>query len=121
LTRDTCELFNAEATVTVMRVIKASQRLGFTLDEVANLLQDSGIRRNRRPDKGLQARAKAKLDQIDAKLAELNTVRNILGCRVGRRLRRPHRVHPIALLPLVDHNSADAAQRCDRGRHSAKG
>jgi DNA-binding transcriptional MerR regulator len=66
-------------TVTVMRVIKAAQRLGVTLDEVANLLQDSGIGRNRRPDKGLQARAKVKLDQIDAKLAELHTVRNILG------------------------------------------
>src|ERR1700761_2180302 len=66
-------------TVTVMRVIKAAQRLGFTLDEVANLLQDSGIGRNRRPDKGLRARATVKLDQVDAKLAELNTVRNILG------------------------------------------
>jgi DNA-binding transcriptional MerR regulator len=66
-------------TVTVMQVIKAAQRLGFTLDEVANLLQDSGIGRNRRPDKGLQPRAKVKLDQIDAKLTELNTVRNTLG------------------------------------------
>ncbi|WP_375488138.1 MerR family transcriptional regulator [uncultured Mycobacterium sp.] len=69
-------------TVTVTRVIKAAQRLGFTLDEIANLLQDSGLGENRRPDKGLRARAKIKLAEIDAKLAELHTVRNILNAAV---------------------------------------
>jgi DNA-binding transcriptional MerR regulator len=98
-------------TVTVMRVIKAAQRLGFTLDEVANLLQDSGIGRNRRPDKGLQARAKVKLDQIDAKLAELNTVRIILGAALDAGCDDLIACTQSPSCPLSITNSADAAQR----------
>lgn len=70
-------LYPPEA-VTVMRVIKAAQRLGFTLDEVAALLEVSRIGHRRRPDEGLQARAKIKLAEIDTKLEELMTVRDTL-------------------------------------------
>jgi MerR family transcriptional regulator, mercuric resistance operon regulatory protein len=70
-------LYPPEA-VTVLRVIKAAQRLGFTLDEVADLLEVSHLRADRRADAGLQARARVKLAEVDAKLAELTTVRDTL-------------------------------------------
>ncbi|MCP9276328.1 MerR family transcriptional regulator [Mycolicibacterium arenosum] len=63
-------------TVTLMRVIKAAQRLGFTLDEVADLL--AATRLGRRADAGLQARAAAKLVEVDQKLAELTVIRQSL-------------------------------------------
>lgn len=66
-----------EQTVTVLRVIKAAQRLGFTLDEVADLLAATRFGR-RRADTGLQARAATKLAEVDAKLAELTAVRDTL-------------------------------------------
>jgi len=62
----------------VLRVIKAAQRLGFTLDEVADLLEVSRLRAGRRADAGLQARARVKLAEVDAKLVELTTVRDTL-------------------------------------------
>ena len=64
--------------LTVLRIIKAAQRMGFTLDEVADLLEVSALRLGRRTDAGLQARARAKLAEVDAKLAELTTVRDTL-------------------------------------------
>lgn len=70
-------LYPPEA-VTVLRVIKAAQRMGFTLDEVADLLEVSALRSRRRSDAGLQARARIKLAEVDAKLAELTTVRDTL-------------------------------------------
>lgn len=59
-------------------MIKAAQRLGFTLDEVADLLEVSQLRASRRTDAGLQARAVVKLAEVDAKLAELTAVRDTL-------------------------------------------
>src|ERR671910_770958 len=58
-------LYPPEA-VTALRVIKAAQRLGFTLDEVAELLDAGRRHRHRRPrqhgnDAGLAARAQLKL------------------------------------------------------------
>ena len=67
----------SERAVAVLRVIKAAQRLGFTLDEVADLLAATRLG-HRRADAGLQARAAAKLAEVDAKLAELNAVRDTL-------------------------------------------
>jgi len=68
--------------VTVLRVIKAAQRLGFTLDEVAELL-DAGRRRlGTRPDSGLQARATAKLGEVVEKIAALNVIRDALTAAV---------------------------------------
>ncbi|MGY1943561.1 MerR family transcriptional regulator [Nocardia asiatica] len=67
---------NPEQAVTVLRVIKVAQRLGFSLQEVAELL--TATRFGRRGDGGLQSRAAAKLAEIDAKLAELTAVRDTL-------------------------------------------
>ncbi len=69
-------LYPAEA-VTLLRVIKTAQRLGFTLDEVAELLE-AGAHRHRRPDAGLRARAGAKLAEVEAKIADLHTVADAL-------------------------------------------
>ncbi len=60
-----------EATVTTLRVIKAAQRLGFTLDEVAELLATG----RHRHGEGLQARTQAKLNEVDQKIADLGVIR----------------------------------------------
>lgn len=63
-------------TVTLLTVIKAAQRLGFTLDEVAELL-DTGRRGHPTPD--LRARAQAKIAEVEAKIADLTTIRAALS------------------------------------------
>lgn len=62
--------------VTLVRVIKAAQRLGFSLDEVAELL-DVGAGARKRP--ALQERASSKLAEIDAKIADLASIRGVLA------------------------------------------
>lgn len=62
-------------TVALIGVIKAAQRLGFTLDEVAELL-DAGRRRHPGPD--LRQRALEKLAEIDARIADLTVIRGAL-------------------------------------------
>jgi len=59
-------------TVSLLNVIKTAQRLGFTLDEVADLL-DTGRRRHPSPD--LRERAIGKIAEIDQKIADLTTIR----------------------------------------------
>ncbi|TQS42968.1 MerR family transcriptional regulator [Cryptosporangium phraense] len=61
-------------TVTALRLIKVAQRLGFTLDEVADLLE-VGRRRSR----GLQSRARAKLAELDERIQDLQTIRSTLA------------------------------------------
>ncbi|WP_310740554.1 MerR family transcriptional regulator [Microbispora sp. H10885] len=63
-------------TVALLTVIKAAQRLGFTLEEVAELL-DTGRRGHSTPD--LRARAQAKILEVDAKIADLTTIRHALA------------------------------------------
>jgi DNA-binding transcriptional MerR regulator len=74
-------LYPQEA-VTVLRVIKAAQRLGFTLDEVGELLE-AGAHRHGRAEAGLQQRAAAKIAEIDAKIADLTTIRQSLVTAVA--------------------------------------
>ncbi|GAB3560555.1 DNA-binding transcriptional MerR regulator [Actinopolyspora lacussalsi] len=66
------------AAVTTLRVIKAAQRLGFTLDEVADLLEAGRSRRADRSDPGLRERARAKLAEVEARIADLRTIRATL-------------------------------------------
>jgi DNA-binding transcriptional MerR regulator len=68
-----------EETVTTLRVIKAAQNLGFTLDEVAELLEAG---RHHHRGGGLQSRTEAKLAEVDQKIADLQVIRaNLIAAR----------------------------------------
>lgn len=67
-------------TVGLLRAIKAAQRLGFTLDEVAELLH--GGRHHGHVRSGLRQHAVAKLTQIDARIRDLTAVRDTLAAVV---------------------------------------
>ncbi|MGH3762455.1 MerR family transcriptional regulator [Actinophytocola sp.] len=60
------------ATIDLLRMIKAAQRLAFTLDEVAELL-DIGTR-----PAGLAGRAAAKPPEVEARIADLTVIRDTL-------------------------------------------
>lgn len=77
-------LYPAEA-LTMLRVIKTAQRLGFTLDEVADLI-DLGRhrhRRGRRQRASLQARATAKLAEVEARIADLQVIAESLRSAIA--------------------------------------
>ncbi|MEO8328809.1 MAG: MerR family transcriptional regulator [Candidatus Nanopelagicales bacterium] len=65
-----------QETVTALRVIKAAQSLGFTLDEVAELLEAG--RHHHGPESGLASRTAAKLAEVDQKIATLMVIRTSL-------------------------------------------
>jgi DNA-binding transcriptional MerR regulator len=70
-------LYPADA-VTVLQVIKAAQRLGFTLDEIAELREYGKHRHGRRVDAGLQARAEGKLVEVESRIEDLAVIRDNL-------------------------------------------
>jgi DNA-binding transcriptional MerR regulator len=66
-----------EQAVEALRVIKAAQRLGFTLEEVADLIE---VGRPRGREARLQVRARAKLTEVERRLADLTAIRaNLLA------------------------------------------
>jgi DNA-binding transcriptional MerR regulator len=70
-------VYSADA-VTRLRVIKTAQRLGFTLAEGADLLETGAHHHGRRPDAGVQARAVAKLAEVEQKIIDLTIIRDTL-------------------------------------------
>lgn len=69
-------LYDSQA-VQTLRIIKAAQRLGFTLKEVADLVA-VGRRHGQAPD--LRVRAHEKLAEVESRLADLETIRaNLLA------------------------------------------
>ena len=74
-------LYPAE-TVPLLQVVKAAQRLGFTLDEIADLLR-VGHHRRGRGDAGLRARAQAELAEVEERITDLIAVRGDLRAAVG--------------------------------------
>lgn len=69
-------LYDSQA-VQTLRIIKAAQRLGFTLKEVADLIE---IGRRHGQDSGLQAHAREKLTEVESRIADLETIRaNLLA------------------------------------------
>ena len=61
----------------MLRVIKAAQRLGFSLQELADLIDVGTHRHGRRPE-GLQARARHKLAEVDARIVDPTIIRQTL-------------------------------------------
>jgi MerR family mercuric resistance operon transcriptional regulator len=101
--------------VTVLRVIKAAQRLGFSLDEVAGLLQAGRHRHHAGPDAGLRGRAAAKLAEVEAKIADLTVIAGTLraaletGCEdLIECAGLPHCPLPFADLAGDGHDAASA-------------
>lgn len=75
-------VYPAEA-VTVLKVIKAAQRLGFTLAEVAELLEAGQHRHGHRPDNGgLRHHAQVKLSEVEAKIADLQLIAETLRAAI---------------------------------------
>jgi DNA-binding transcriptional MerR regulator len=73
-------LYDDQAVMT-LRVIKAAQRLGFTLEEVAELLEVGG-HRHRNDESGLTAKAQAKLAEVDQRIADLQVMRETLQATI---------------------------------------
>jgi MerR family mercuric resistance operon transcriptional regulator len=73
-------LYSPEA-VTVLRVIKAAQRLGFSLEEISELIE-VGRHHHGQPDAGLQARAGAKLQEVESRIADLQEIRATLKAAI---------------------------------------
>jgi DNA-binding transcriptional MerR regulator len=65
----------SEDAVRLLRTIKATQRLGFTLAEIEELLS---LSEHRRGPEELHQRAEAKVAEIDAKIAQLEQMRQTL-------------------------------------------
>jgi DNA-binding transcriptional MerR regulator len=65
-----------EEAVRLLRTIKAVQRLGFTLAEIEELLD---LFEHRRGTRKLHRRAEAKVAEIDAKIGQLQQVRQVLA------------------------------------------
>ncbi len=70
-------LYRVEA-VTTLRVIKAAQRLGFTLDEVSDLLDAARHRHGPGDGPGLRDRAQAKLVDVETRIADLQVIAQTL-------------------------------------------
>jgi MerR family mercuric resistance operon transcriptional regulator len=66
-------LYSDEA-VTVLRVIKTAQRLGFTLDEVAELLDTARHRHRPGDTSGFRQRAEEKLGDVETRIADLQLI-----------------------------------------------
>lgn len=74
-------LYPPEA-VTTVRAIKTAQRLGFTLTEIAGLLDTARRRHGARRDAQLRDNAVAKIADLDSKIADLRTIRADLAAAV---------------------------------------
>jgi DNA-binding transcriptional MerR regulator len=71
------------AAVNTLRVIKAAQRLGFTLVEISGLLDAAGHRHARGEGAGLHARSREKLADVEAKIADLTVIAGTLRAAVA--------------------------------------
>jgi MerR family copper efflux transcriptional regulator len=90
-----------------VRFIKRAQALGFSLDEVSELLELSDAR-HRRPNR-VRAMARARLDGIEAKLDELAHMRDALSELVDACETRCNDDH----CPILDAIAAEPADKDD--------
>ncbi|MET9272238.1 MerR family transcriptional regulator [Kribbella sp. NPDC003557] len=75
-------MYGPEA-VTTLRTIKAAQRLGFTLAEVSDLLDATRHRHRHGEGADLQTRARQKLTDVEAKLADLTIIAETLRAAIA--------------------------------------
>ena len=68
-----------ERAVQTLQIIKAAQRLGFTLQEVSGLIE---VGRRRGRDQQLQTRARQKLLEVEARMADLRVIRDNLAAAI---------------------------------------
>jgi DNA-binding transcriptional MerR regulator len=64
--------------ITVLKVVKAAQRLGFTLSEIAELLDVGRHRHAHRKNNTVAQRAAAKLVEVETRIADLELIRDRL-------------------------------------------
>ena len=64
--------------VTLLRVIKAAQRLGFSLDEIGELILAGVHRHLPQRDGALQSRIPVKIADLDQRIADLQVIRSSL-------------------------------------------
>jgi DNA-binding transcriptional MerR regulator len=95
-------------TVRLLRMIKTAQRLGFSLDEVADLLATLGAEPARRPAASLQDRARTKLAEVEAQIADLATIRDTLVRAVAAGCDDLARCADTPTCPLPFPDAADA-------------
>ena len=95
-------------TVTILRVIKAAQRLGFSLDEVADLLETGRHQHRGQTEPGLRQRAAAKLAEVEAKIADLSAIADTLPRWRRRPPPRPAR------RTIADRRRQVGCRRCRR-------
>jgi MerR family mercuric resistance operon transcriptional regulator len=65
-------------TVALLRFIKAAQRLGFSLDDIADFLDAGRTGHDGIRDAGLRARVQSRLADVEAKIADLRAVSDAL-------------------------------------------
>jgi DNA-binding transcriptional MerR regulator len=65
-------------TVALLRTIKTAQRLGFTLDETSELLRAGRHVEGHRHGRGVHGLAAIKLAEVEAKIADLAVIRDVL-------------------------------------------
>ena len=66
----------------MLRVIKAAQRLGFTLDEVADLLDAGRHRHGRHQMPACRHRRACKLAEVETKIADLDVIAGTLRAAI---------------------------------------
>lgn len=73
-------MYSSDA-VTVLRVIKAAQRLGFSLEQISELIE-VGKHHHGKADAGLHARASEKLGEVESRIADLQEMRGTLKAAI---------------------------------------
>jgi len=104
-------MYDDEA-VTTLRVIKAAQRLGFTLDEVADLI---AVGRRRGPEADFRTRAREKLAEIDQRIADLSTIRESLLAAIDAGCKDLHECAGNECCPIPFAEIADAGNAMPDG------
>ena len=94
-----------EETLRFLRAIKEAQALGFTLNEIADVLR--AVRRSGTPSEALRVRMAAKIDEIDGRIAGLRRMREELARVVG------------CACDSLDHCTCGAAYLARRGQEPA--